>query len=384
MAFYKKINEDLTGLEEYEQIGNKFLTEGPVYVNVDSKPADDPDDVIAKISDPSSLDLAGLKTQMSRIVAGEAIKNAFDGVYYNNEYKNSRATKEAGLATGKLIRKHFIVGSSINELAKTIKERDFNLSEGTYEIGLLTDALKPFLNETFIPDIYNTKLAQGNKSMGPGELMLWAIYNNVDFSDKGADLLISNKYKVEIKSSSALIGTNNSSYNSAKVLINAIAAINMRYGLDDDLVSEISKIKSVGFKTIDLIFDYLKKARSYKSDSALTLFAKGLVNNSSVLDESLLKDIIESLKQVKTSEDLMYVITAIHFICYQRDHKFDLMCIFRKKSKDISPKGISILDFRSELSVAKMVAALRQQKIKPGRWVADGQVTGGVELSSSL
>ena len=332
-------------------------------------------DVIASIT-ANEEEYNKIYDSIKKVVIGRGIKGAFNDIYSNNQYKESALTDIAGKTAGTIIRKHYN-GDDVKSLVNHFNRPYIFDSNKDYMIGSLVGSTSAVMPMDFFYDLYAmTTVGPTSNATGRGELLTWALFNDIDFNDQAGDLLKENKLSIEVKGNAAMIGTNavEKGFRSAMNAQHDLVAIGYKYNIDKELIDNLSVTASLGVNSAPHYFKFIKEICKLEDDIAMNEVATALLNNKRV--DKYTKCFAESLKSAKTVNDIIYNILAVHFKVYQEYYNFDQFLIFKEKDK--KPIGFTILDPSLSDSVEEFAKLIQTTNVKVGAW--GGSRPGGISI----
>ncbi len=311
---------------------------------------------------------------IKRVVIGRGIKDAFSDLYINNDYKNSSLTDTAGRTVGKILRKNYN-GDNISNLVEHFN-RPYNFtSNQDYKIGSLIGSTSAVMPIEFFTDLYAmTTVGPTSNATGRGELLTWALFNDIDFNDQSGDLLKESSISIEVKGNAAMIGTNavEKGFRSSTNAREDLTAIGNKYNIDKDLISNLGVTASLGVKSAPHYFEFIKAIRD--DEKALIEVATALLNNKKITKYT--ESFSKSLKSAKTVNDIIYNILSVHLKVYQEYYNFDQFLIFQEYKQE--PIGFTILDPSIADSVEDFAKLIQTTNVKVGAW--GGSRPGGISI----
>lgn len=286
------------------------------------------------------------------VISDIGIKDAFKG-------KTKHALNKFAKLTVYGVLKKYVKSQDLGKVAERFASRKFNLSEGTHSID---DAISDIsVSKDFFKEIFNKKKAKNMNMMGPGELMLWAIYSNVNFNPTAGDLLIDGKV-VEVKAARGQFGGDPKrgwkSWSDAKSQVKNVA---------DDLDVDVKDLdKNAGLVQANLssLFSIIKDVFDSKNQKDMLDLATALVNNESAA--VFIKKLEKSLKKAKDSNDAWLMMLAVHSQIYQAKYKFEYIIKFNSVNRKF-PLSVTVINPNAH-SIEGLVEFFKSNNIKPEEW----------------
>lgn len=280
------------------------------------------------------------------------IKDAF-----KSKEKHS-LNKFAKLTVYGLIRK-YAKPEEFNSIASKLATRKFSLTEGTHSLDAVLDGIP--LPKVFFEELYNKRKAENMNNMGPGELMLWAIYSNVNFNPTVGDLLIDGKV-VEVKAARGQFGGDPNkgwkSWSTAKEEVKKVA---------DDLKIDTEKLdsnRSLVQQNLPALYEIIKDTYESKDNKEISNLAVALVNNESFSIYS--KQLQKALKGAKDAKDAWLMMLAVHMQIYQAKYKFEYVVKFQSTNRKF-PHSVVVINPNAH-TIDSLVEFLKKNDIKPEEW----------------
>lgn len=278
------------------------------------------------------------------------IKDAF-----KSKEKHS-LNKFAKLTVYGLIRK-YAKPEEFNSIASKLATRKFSLTEGTHSLDAVLDGIP--LPKAFFEELYKKK-KDSRPAMGPGELMLWTIYSNVNFNPTAGDLLIDGKV-VEVKGARGQFGVPDTpwkSWSDAKEGIKKVA---------DDLKIDTEKLDSnrgLVQNNLPALYEIIKDTYESKDNKEISDLAVALVNNESFSIYS--KQLQKALKGAKDAKEAWLMMLAVHMQIYQAKYKFEYVVKFQSTNRKF-PHSVVIVNPNAH-TIDSLVEFLKKNDIKPEEW----------------
>jgi hypothetical protein len=266
--------------------------------------------------------------------------------------------KFAKLTVYGVLKKH-VKSEDLGKVAEKLASRKFDLAEGTHSID---DAISDIpVSKEFFKEIYNKKKDKNMNMMGPGELMLWAIYSNVNFNPTAGDLLIDGKV-VEVKAARGQFGGDPKkgwkSWSDAKEKVKKVAD-----DLDID-TKDLDKNRSLVQANLPSLFSIIKDTLDSKNGKEIFDLATALVNNESAA--IFTKQLEKSLKKAKDANDAWLMMLAVHSQIYQAKYKFEYIIKFNSVNRKF-PHTVTVVNPNAH-SIESLVEFFKSNNIRPEEW----------------
>lgn len=266
--------------------------------------------------------------------------------------------KFAKLVVYNLIKK-YAKPDEINDIAAKLATRKFNLSEGMHSLDDVMGDIN--LPKAFFEELYNKKKDKNMNNMGPGELMLWAIYSNVNFNPTQGDLIIDGKV-VEVKAARGQFGGDPKkgwkSWADAKEKVKEVAD-----ELDID-VEDLNKNRSLVQQNLPALYEIIKDAYDSKDNKEISNLAVALVNNESFPIFS--KQLQKALKTASGATEAWLMMLAVHMQIYQIKYKFEYVIKFHGIGRKF-PHSVIVINPNAH-SIPSLVEMFKKYNIKPEEW----------------
>lgn len=266
--------------------------------------------------------------------------------------------KFAKLTVYGLIRK-YAKPEEFNSIASKLATRKFSLTEGTHSLDAVLDGIP--LPKVFFEELYKKRKESNMNNMGPGELMLWAIYSNVNFNPTAGDLLIDGKV-VEVKAARGQFGGDPKrgwkSWSMAKEGVKKVA---------NDLKIDTEKLdsnKGLVQQNLPALYEIIKDTYESKNTKEIHDLAVALVNNESFSVYS--KQLQKALKGAKDAKDAWLMMLAVHMQIYQAKYKFEYIIKFQSANRKFF-HSVVVLN-PSIHTIDSLVEFFKKNNIKPEEW----------------
>tara|TARA_R110001606_G_scaffold88448_4_gene199240 strand:- start:10657 stop:12576 length:1920 start_codon:yes stop_codon:yes gene_type:complete len=316
---------------------------------------------------------------LKRVVIGRGIKDAFAELYLDNKYKKSSLIDIAGKTVGTIIRKNYN-GDDINNLVEYFNRPYEFESNKDYPIYKLMGPVYKVLPKEFFSDLYSmTTVGPTSNATGRGELLTWALFNNIDFNDKAGDLVKNNNISIEVKGKAAMIGTNavDKGFRSATNAKHDLINIGNDYNINADIIKDLNITSSLGVKSAPAYFSFIQAIKNLSDDmvqTAIIEVAVAFLNNKKI--KNYTTSFASALMSINNVNDMMYIILSYHFKVYQDYYKFNQFLIFQESGRE--PTGFTILDPSLTDSVKEFANLIQTTNVKVGSW--GGGRPGGMAI----
>lgn len=263
-------------------------------------------------NDPKTQDII---SKIKKLVGGVGIKDAFAPLYQNKPMK-SKFDAEVGQLVGKSIRTH--LKGSLDALVKVFGQK-FPLKDEKFTI--------PYNSSIIDANFYKDLFKSGIDKMGPGEIMLWAMFSNISFNDGVGDLFIDTNKKLELKGFNGFIGTNmSSSFKNWTMCKEKLVDFFKTVKFTD--ADKLLAPAGLGIANGQHLFDLIQQIKSNKQQ--LETLAKILVNVISE-ESTFAKEFANDLAKSTDVKKMLYTIMACHFKAYQKFDDFQVIGILSKE-----------------------------------------------------
>ena len=276
-----------------------------------------------------------------------------------------KLNKQCRVAVYKLLKK-YAKPEDIEEISTKLMERKFKFTEGEYPMSDLYGSDIPLPNE-FFTDLYYTTFDR-RPAMGPGEILLWTMYNNISFNPNPGDLLIDGKC-VEVKGARGQFGTYEKPWKSWDDAKSEVKDVTAKVGIEADAIDSNQSLVQNNMKAL---FKVIKDITTSGDSKEKIELGKSLINNPKY--PLVAVKLEKALEKCKTADESWLTMMAAHAIIYQTHYGFEYLIKFHGKGRSF-PGSFIVMDPKSH-NIESLVKFFVSKKITPEEW-AKGR-SGGI------
>ena len=313
---------------------------------------------MVNVNDPEHQTLIN---NIVRMLLGSDILSSFNS-FWETKIKNKeflrRKSSHKGRIQEYILPKYYY---NIEDVALALSNNIFDCQDGIHSIDDLNKSLLEYFNPEFFDSLLETKIKDSQPIEGFGEHYLWALFNNIDFSDMKGDLV--NRltgHKLEVKTNRGALGSNTSGKDWSNAWSIKLKDLLLPY-IDADDIDFLTTSSSFGTHAAKAIEKAIKRGISTND----LCIIGNIVSNYDNVDPILIDEFVSIIVFDGSYKSILTAVAALHLKLYSTDEKFDKLLLFNGgESKQITK--LTIISTNNTISM--LYKELIDYKVQTDGW----------------